>query len=356
MIPFTYIYSLLEYSRSVNRKYNYKDQYTEEGKAIMKKLAAVFSATLLMSASAMAEDFYVGGKIGKSWTEDACITGNPCDDDSSGYGAFVGYQAWDHIALELGYDDFGKFTGEGMDDERASAVTLAPKFNFPITDKLDLYGKLGAAYADYGSENDVSFLGALGAEIHATNNFSVRLEYQTLTDVNNDIVRAEVDMTTIGFVYKFGGAEAAPVVAEEPMVEEPVEPTPEPVVVEAPAKKLSMKLDSSSSFALGSAILSDDAKTQIVKVVDVLAAYPQARVMISGHTDSSGSEAFNQKLSEQRANAVAQVLQSHGIDVSRITAVGMGESQPIASNDTKAGREMNRRVEINIPSFEYEAK
>ncbi len=320
----------------------------------MKKIAVVVSAALCMSSAAMAE-MYVGGKIGNTSTMDACGSVTSCDDNSDGYGALIGYQATDNIALELGYDEFGKFTGAGMNDSKASAFTLAPKFSLPVLDKFDLYGKLGAAFVDYGNKNDPSFMGALGVDMHATDNLSVRIEYQKLTDVNNDLVRAEINMASIGLVYKFGGAEeAAPMVAEP--VAEPVKEMvmPEPVV-EVKTKTLNMKLDSSSSFTTGSSELSDDAKTQVAKVVMLLQTYPQAMVTVTGHTDSRGSEEFNQTLSEQRAQAVADEIIAEGIDVSRVTVVGMGESQPIASNDTATGREMNRRVEIDVPMFEYEA-
>ncbi len=318
----------------------------------MKKLAAVISATLLMSSAAMANDFYVGAKAGKSWANDACVTGNPCDDDSHGYGAFIGYQAWENVALEFGYDDLGDFTGEGMDDDSATAITLAPKVSIPVLDKFDVFGKLGVASVDYGDERDPSLMGAVGVDLHATDNLSVRLEYQTLTDVSNDLVRAKVNMTSIGLLYTFGGSEA-PVMAEP-------EPVPAPVVEEVVApkvemQKLNMKLDSSSSFTTGSAELSAQAKSQVSEVVALLKQYPQAVVTVTGHTDSRGSEAYNQKLSEQRAQAVAQEIIAQGIEQSRVTAAGKGELEPIASNDTETGREMNRRVEIDVPTFEYEA-
>lgn len=318
----------------------------------MKKLAAVISATLMVSSAAIAsDDIYVGAKAGKSWVNNACTTA-VCDDDSHGYGVFLGYQAWENVALEFGYDDFGKFTGDGMNDESASAFTIAPKVALPVLDKFDVYGKFGVAVVDYGSERDPSLMGAVGVDVHATDSLSVRLEYQTLTDVNNDLVRADVNMTSIGLLYKFGGS-AAPVM-------EAAEPAPMPMVEEVMApkiemQKLNMKLDSSSSFATASAELSSQAKSQIAEVVAVLKQYPQAVVSVTGHTDSRGSEAFNQKLSEQRAQAVADEIVAQGIDSSRVTAEGKGELEPIASNDTETGREMNRRVEIDVPSFEYEA-
>ncbi len=76
--------------------------------------------------------------------------------------------------------------------------------------------------------------------------------------------------------------------------------------------------------------------------------YPGTMIQVVGHTDSTGSDSYNQSLSERRANAVATILRADGVPSTRLQTVGMGESAPIASNDTESGRQQNRRVEINI--------
>ena len=80
----------------------------------------------------------------------------------------------------------------------------------------------------------------------------------------------------------------------------------------------------------------------------VLAEFNKSSVEISGHTDSTGSSDYNQRLSEQRAQSVASYLISGGVQASRLFVLGRGESAPIASNDTPQGRQTNRRVEIRI--------
>lgn len=80
----------------------------------------------------------------------------------------------------------------------------------------------------------------------------------------------------------------------------------------------------------------------------VLAKYEDTDILIEGHTDSSGSEQYNQSLSEKRASSVKRKLIQNGIVASRMTAVGYGESQPLEDNSTEAGRQANRRVEIAI--------
>lgn len=76
--------------------------------------------------------------------------------------------------------------------------------------------------------------------------------------------------------------------------------------------------------------------------------YPNTDALVVGHTDSTGSEDYNQTLSERRANSVATYLAQQGISPSRMQISGMGESQPVASNATEAGRQQNRRVEIAL--------
>ena len=101
------------------------------------------------------------------------------------------------------------------------------------------------------------------------------------------------------------------------------------------------------NFAFNSAELRPGAKEILDRdVIPELKADPELQVLVEGHTDSVGNDAYNEKLSGQRAGSVWKYLVSNGIDSSRIQAKGLGESQPIASNDTPEGRAKNRRVEI----------
>jgi outer membrane protein OmpA-like peptidoglycan-associated protein len=83
-------------------------------------------------------------------------------------------------------------------------------------------------------------------------------------------------------------------------------------------------------------------------VASTLNQYNQTVIEVAGHTDSVGTDAYNQTLSQQRANSVAGYLSSKGVMQQRMIVTGAGETHPIASNDTDAGRAQNRRVEITI--------
>jgi outer membrane protein OmpA-like peptidoglycan-associated protein len=97
-------------------------------------------------------------------------------------------------------------------------------------------------------------------------------------------------------------------------------------------------------FKLNSAELTDADKTALDEVAANLARLKFVSGTVVGHTDSSGTEAFNQKLSERRAESVSTYLQGKGIAVGRLAASGAGESEPIADNKTAEGRALNRRV------------
>ena len=99
-------------------------------------------------------------------------------------------------------------------------------------------------------------------------------------------------------------------------------------------------------FDTAKATLKPGADSVMQRVAVFMEKNPDTKVIIEGHTDSRGSDEYNQELSKQRALAVQDALASHGIDRNRVEAVGKGKGLPVASNDTSAGRQQNRRVEI----------
>jgi outer membrane protein OmpA-like peptidoglycan-associated protein len=101
-------------------------------------------------------------------------------------------------------------------------------------------------------------------------------------------------------------------------------------------------------FATDSAAVRPDLRRDLNTVASSLLKYPNSRIEVIGHTDNTGTAAYNQDLSQRRAVAVAQVLRDSGVPGSRVAAYGRGEDQPIASNLTPEGRAQNRRVEIII--------
>ena len=101
-------------------------------------------------------------------------------------------------------------------------------------------------------------------------------------------------------------------------------------------------------FDTGKYTLKPGAREKLAKVSGILLAYPGLKVAIEGHTDSVGSDEFNQRLSEQRAYSVRDYLVQQSVAAAGVTAGGFGESRPVTTNDTSAGRQQNRRVELVV--------
>lgn len=113
-------------------------------------------------------------------------------------------------------------------------------------------------------------------------------------------------------------------------------------------ERLQVVLASDVLFTSGSASLYPGGRDKLRQFAGVLKRYPRETIQIVGHTDSRGSEESNDALSRRRAQAVADELIANGVSANRISTRGVGESQPIATNDTPEGRAQNRRVEINV--------
>ncbi|MFG6176312.1 OmpA family protein [Halomonas sp. THAF12] len=118
--------------------------------------------------------------------------------------------------------------------------------------------------------------------------------------------------------------------------------------VERQGNDIILNMPSSVTFGFDSSELTMQARNALNDVSSVLTQYPETRVNIAGHTDSTGDAAYNQRLSERRAQAVGGYLSQSGVASNRLYMNGYGENQPVASNDTESGRAQNRRVEITL--------
>jgi len=111
---------------------------------------------------------------------------------------------------------------------------------------------------------------------------------------------------------------------------------------------ITLNMPGNVTFATDSSDLSADFYRVLTSVSKVLDEFDQTVVEVAGHTDSTGSAEYNQGLSERRAGSVTAYLENHGMAAQRLITVGMGESWPVADNDSSAGRQTNRRVEITM--------
>lgn len=139
-----------------------------------------------------------------------------------------------------------------------------------------------------------------------------------------------------------GGAVGAYMDAQE----EKIARIPGTTVERVDEETLLVRFESDILFDVDSTVVRPDGRQTLEEVARVLNEYDKTAVVVQGHTDSTGSDAYNQDLSERRAASVASQLRQRGVQSDRIATLGMGEGYPVASNATASGRQLNRRVEI----------
>lgn len=149
-------------------------------------------------------------------------------------------------------------------------------------------------------------------------------------------------VTAGGYCWVHGQGEEEVVMVEETVME----PAPAPVVEEQPE---AVRVELDVKFDFDKSVVKSESYGDIKSLADFMSQYPQTTTVVEGHTDSVGTDAYNQRLSERRANAVRDVLvNQYGVGSNRVSSVGYGESRPVADNSTEQGRAVNRRVEAEV--------
>jgi len=329
------------------------------------------------------------GLLGAGLTTDSFTE----DRRDTGYKAFVGFPLHPNWAVEAGYFDLGRFgftanttpAGSLTGTARIKGLNLDLVGTLPITARWSLLGRVGAAHAqtkdNFSGSGAVSVIDpspskwetnykyGFGTQYAFTPALSFRLEAERYRI--NDAVggRGNVDLVSLGLVYRFGGAPvkaqtaytppAAPAPAAEPVIAQA--PVPAPVAPPAPAPKpwVKVKLEADSLFGFDQDSLQADGKQALDKLIMELQSVNIESIQITGHTDRLGSTAYNDKLSTRRAEAVQNYLvQVGGMAASKITATGAGETRPETKPDECKGNQAtqalitclraDRRVEVEV--------
>ncbi|WP_447836267.1 OmpA family protein [Aeromonas salmonicida] len=327
-------------------------------------LASVFVSLHAISVP-IPDSWYVGAKVGWISASNACeLHATSCDNDTAGVGLYTGYTVNNWLALEAGYDYLGDIKADypslGYPDKTAiykgelQGFELIAKPYWKINDNVSWYGKAGTliwnmdvtgdevGFTHKASDSDWSMLLGTGVEYGFDRNCTMRLEYQWVNNVGGrDTGGADLNMVNLGVSYHFVSA---------PRTTSLVEPAP--LVPVTAIEVQTAWAFNGASFASNSSELSTELQLALASVLDRLQSYSQAHLNIRTHTDSRGSDIYNQRLSDQRAVAVKNYFISHGIPTSQLSTEGWGEAQPIASNSTAEGRYKNRRIELISPAFD----
>ncbi|MFV0574463.1 MAG: OmpA family protein [Vibrio sp.] len=285
--------------------------------------------------------FYIGAKAGWSKLNDACdSSSNDCDDSSFAYGLYAGYKLLPWFSVETAFNDYGEPDAQydaGNVSNRILDFQISGLFSYEVINNVSPFIRLGGAYghmkkeSDWDGNNSDHYwrpVGAVGVDYAFARNWSIRAEYQFIDGIGSSTVaKADSHLTSIGITYHFG------------------QPAPQVVPAAAPEPDRILYVDSDLFFSTDSSEIADP--TPLNGIAEDLQAQPED-VLVIGHTDSTGSEEYNQKLSEKRAQSVSDYLQTQGIGDSQIRSEGKGELEPIADNSTAEGRAKNRRVEIQF--------
>lgn len=360
----------------------------------------VMTASLLAAQAAQAQDntfinpdwansaWYIGAGVGQSRAtideprlraslaaNGETVTGFSKDQRDTGYKLFVGRQLNQYVAVEAGYFDLGKFdfksstSGNGVLNGQAGfrGVNLDLLGQLPLSQRLSLLGRVGMHYTKtntefsgnrllgstntHASERKLNAKLGLGLEYKFSEALALRGEVERYR--LNDAVgnRGDADLYSVSLVYKLGRpASATPAYQPAPEVA-PVVAMPAPVIVAAPAptpvaEKVSFA--SEALFDFDQSTLKPQGKAALDQLLGQLTGMDLEVIVTVGHTDAVGSDAYNQKLSQRRAEAVKAYLVTQGVETNRVYTEGKGETQPVADNTTTAGRAKNRRVTVEV--------
>jgi len=272
-------------------------------------------------------------------------------DEGNLFGASVGYYLTDDVELALSYGEYHDLRGEGAAGSKnikGNLTDLKALYHFGQPGVgLRPYVSGGVGHQSIGDANkggrDTSTLAIVGggAKYYFTEMLYARAGVEALYNIDKGDTEWQAG---VGVGLNFGGSTRQVAQVTEP-APEPV-PAPAPVVEEAP-QVVRVELD--VKFDFDKAAVKQESYGDIKNLADFMNQYPQTSTTVEGHTDSVGTDAYNQKLSERRANVVRDVLvNQYGVGADRVNSVGYGESRPVADNATEEGRAINRRVEAEV--------
>lgn len=315
-------------------------------------LIAIALATI-GATSAQANDWYTG--VGAGWADmrDLGKFGWDADEDATAINLFGGYNFNDNFGAELGYLYAGKGGVDGV-DFKTQGATLSGIGRLPLNGVFSLFAEGGAyfyhANGNDNTDNGVAPLAGLGVTAKLSDLVDLQARYRYMWNVGDQQKSWETDVGVASLelvLHPNRKSYVAPVAA-------PVEPAPEPVMVEK-----NFALSSDVLFAFGKSTLKPEGTTALNTLYQQIAdARPtDGQAIVVGYTDFIGSDAANQRLSEARARTVADYLVSKGLPASKVSIEGRGEANPVTGDScvkvTPRAKQIaclapDRRVEVRV--------
>lgn len=360
-------------------------------------LFATVEPLMAQTTTDYSEGWYMGGNVGISTanidkdkiTQNLTNYSYSDDEQDLGYKLFGGYQFNKNFAIEGGYFNLGKFdyslstpNGSLNGDIKVMGLNLDAVAILPITEDFSAFARIGANYAqskdsfnttgtisisdNSPKENDLNYKFGAGLQYSLTEALALRLEaerYRINDAVGND---GDIDFFSIGLIYKFGvKKEVIPVVKEEKVIA--IISKKEEILIIVTAVDAEQKIRESViqdksvvlvfediHFEFDKSTLSKEARDALKRVITQLKENPKIRMRVAGYTSQSGTEIYNQGLSERRAQAVKDYLvQENLFSTDKISVIGYGETRPAirevdpSNIDSKAAK-ANMRVLLEI--------
>ncbi|MFZ5653541.1 MAG: OmpA family protein [Pseudomonadota bacterium] len=320
------------------------------------KNAAVAGAVALSLGFAVQsqanEGAYVGGSLTGYYLDSSRFVGGAKDSVVGGLN--LGYRFANDWALEIG-------GGSDVDGEDLETAKLDMYYWLgeadPDSTAWRPYWVAGISYFDLddqprtpeafdlGGEDEHTWQAGLGLGLSKmfTDHLEFRSDVRALYKVRDDKNNAVDGALNLAVNYYFNGPKPAPVVQAAPAPAPAPQPVAAPPAPEPEKRTITVKLK--VEFEFDKAVVRNIYGDELEAVANAMKAHEDIDLVLEGHTDSIGTEAYNQGLSERRVQAVkAKLVQDYGIPADRISTVGYGESRPIADNSTAEGRQRNRRV------------
>ncbi len=322
-------------------------------------ILALSAAIAAISAGASADNhkFEVRADVGRTFFEDPL-------DDANTFGLGFGYVLDENWTLEAVASQYSTETQDDNVDVDGTQYRLDALYNINTESLWRPYVAFGVGdqkrevdSEDWSERDTLVNLGA-GVKRNLGGNWEFRTDVRAFNSLDNEYTDLALNA---GISYLFGGSPAPVKVAPAPEPEKDSDgdgvldskdqcpDTPKTHKVDAVGCSLKLTetvaIELNITFDTAKSIIKPEFEGEVSKLATFMNQYADTVVSVEGHTDSQGSDAYNQKLSQSRADAVkAALITKYGIGADRVKAIGYGEAKPVADNATAAGREQNRRV------------